>query len=254
MLNMNDLLSLHQKCLVCSDNEAVERLVRDIFSMQTGLTVVSFLNARAVVLSLNSANFHQALMSSKFLLRDGIGVELGLKLLGLPCGVNLNGTDFIPKLLEHAKNRNMSVILLGSTISTVSRCKQILERAGVTVVYACDGFQKAEFYGEKIKEFAGNEECLVVCGMGMPKQELVSAFLAQRLGHNLIFVNGGAILDFISGTSTRAPKFVRKMKMEFLFRLFREPRRMWRRTFIEAPLYIVLVLRKSVELKFSKKL
>lgn len=65
--------------------------------------------------------------------------------------------------------------------------------------------------------------------MGMPKQELVSQQLSQQLQHPALIINGGGIVDFMSGTKQRAPVWLRKIGMEWSYRLFLEPKRLWRR-------------------------
>ena len=70
---------------------------------------------------------------------------------------------------------------------------------------------------------------MVILGMGMPTQELLSAMLARELPGPVLIVNGGAILDFIAGRVRRAPGLMRRLGLEWLFRLLLEPARLWRR-------------------------
>ncbi len=69
----------------------------------------------------------------------------------------------------------------------------------------------------------------VILGMGVPKQELWVAKHSANLTSAKIFVSGGAIFDFISGNVKRAPHFIRRIKMEWLFRLIQEPIRLFSR-------------------------
>jgi exopolysaccharide biosynthesis WecB/TagA/CpsF family protein len=68
--------------------------------------------------------------------------------------------------------------------------------------------------------------------MGMPKQELLSATIARELPGPMLIVNGGAILDFLAHRVPRAPRVMRNLGLEWLFRLLIEPTRLWRRYLI----------------------
>jgi exopolysaccharide biosynthesis WecB/TagA/CpsF family protein len=65
--------------------------------------------------------------------------------------------------------------------------------------------------------------------MGMPRQELLSAMIAKELRGPILIVNGGAILDFMAGRFKRAPRMLRRLGLEWAFRLLLEPNRLWRR-------------------------
>ena len=102
-----------------------------------------------------------------------------------------------------------------------------IEQSGATVVVCIDGFQPMETYVEKIQ---GTTPDLIVLGMGMPKQELLAARLIKHLDQRpCLILNGGAILDFLADRFPRAPDALRRLRMEWMFRLLMEPQRLWRR-------------------------
>ena len=70
---------------------------------------------------------------------------------------------------------------------------------------------------------------IVVLGMGVPRQELWAHRNREHLPNVRLLISGGAILDFVSGAIPRAPLWMRRLRLEWLFRLCLEPRRMWRR-------------------------
>jgi exopolysaccharide biosynthesis WecB/TagA/CpsF family protein len=65
--------------------------------------------------------------------------------------------------------------------------------------------------------------------MGNPKQELVARIIASSVRSPVVIVNGGAVADFLAGRFERAPLWVRRARLEWVFRLLQEPRRLWRR-------------------------
>lgn len=213
------------------------RIVRDEVQYQDLLqrladpgrtTVLSFFNQHAFNLAWTDPTFAEDLRRSDVLLRDGVGVAACLRLLARDPGLNANGTDLIPQLLAAFGGRR--AVLIGTREPYLQRASQCLrEDYGIDVACALDGFGEAARYLEVV---ARERPELVVLAMGMPKQERVAADLAQwarGAGQRLLIVNGGAIADFIAGRIARAPAWMRRARLEWLYRLGREPRRLWRR-------------------------
>lgn len=186
--------------------------------------VVSFVNAHALNLAWNDAEFAKNLYRSDVLLKDGIGVSLLTKGLGVHTGINMNGTDFIPEIAAQLKDKRVAV--LGTQEPYLSLAANKLRELGAIVVLTVDGFQPHESYVAAVKEAAVDA---VILGMGMPKQEAVSMLLADALETPTLIVNGGAILDFWANRFPRAPQLWQAMRLEWLFRMLLEPRRLWKR-------------------------
>ena len=199
-----------------------DRLLNEMMAARN--YIVSFVNAHAMNLACKEPGFFYALRSADLLLRDGAGMQILLKALGKDPGLNMNGTDFIPKvLLAHKQQR---IALLGSTAQTAAAAAAWLECNGARHVTHCDGFRPAEDYLQMLK---AQQPRIVILGMGMPRQEQLSAMLAEQLPGPVLIVNGGAILDFMARRFKRAPRLMRKLGLEWLFRLLLEPSRLWRR-------------------------
>lgn len=186
-----------------------------------GLRRLAFLNAHAVTMAEENDAFRAALMQADTILRDGLGVELAFRHLGLSDTANLNGTDLIPKIAGRFRDRRIAV--WGSSEAALEKLRTRLEGEGFTdLVPMRHGFHDDAFY---VAEFARTRPALVILCMGMPRQEL----LAQKLslpGHDALIVCGGGWANFHSGHARRAPRIMQKMKLEFLHRLLSEPRRL----------------------------
>ena len=151
--------------------------------------------------------------------------------------MNMNGTDFIPELLAAYKGRR--VAFWGTQEPYLSQAAQRSEALyGVQVVSVHDGFSRVETYIELARTLKPE---LIVLGMGMPKQENVAARLAD-MGRPCLIVCGGAILDFIGGKVTRAPNWLRRLGGEWLYRLCREPKRLFVRYVVGNPLFLLRAL------------
>jgi len=199
-----------------------DRLINEMMADRN--YVVSFVNAHAMNLACQSAQFMHALRSADLLLRDGAGMQILLTAIGKDPGLNMNGTDFIPKLILACKDH--PIALCGSTASTAAAAAAWLEQSGAHKVTHCDGFQPLNHYLQMLR---AQRPRIVILGMGMPKQELLSAMIARDLPGPMLVINGGAILDFMAHRVRRAPRLMRRLGLEWVFRLLLEPHRLWRR-------------------------
>jgi exopolysaccharide biosynthesis WecB/TagA/CpsF family protein len=117
-----------------------------------------------------------------------------------------------------------------------ARCER---EHGVRVVSVAQGFEDDAFYLEQAMR---HKPELIVLGMGMPRQERLARELRACLGGDAVIVCGGAILDFLGGKVSRAPSWVRRAGVEWLYRLCREPRRLFRRYVVGNPSFLLRVL------------
>ncbi|MFK4443110.1 exopolysaccharide biosynthesis WecB/TagA/CpsF family protein [Caballeronia udeis] len=221
--------------LVMSEREQ-DRIIETMQTVRKPM-VVSFLNAHAFNLAWKETDFRRSLVESDLLLRDGIGVSILLTLLRIRPGLNMNGTDLIPKLLERCHG---SVALLGTREPYLSMAAAKLSEAGTDVTIKLDGFQPDLRYLDAVRE---SRPAVVILAMGMPKQERVALALKEAITWPCLIVNGGAILDFMSGRVSRAPGMLQALHLEWLFRLAREPRRLWRRYVLGNSVFLIRSLR-----------
>jgi exopolysaccharide biosynthesis WecB/TagA/CpsF family protein len=201
-----------------------------------GARIVSFLNAHAVNLAATDQRFGDALVKSDVLLRDGIGVKIGCSLLGLKPGPNLNGTDLIPRLI--GAYHGQRIALFGAEPEWLNRASAVLQQKGHSDLVTLDGFQPVSAY---IALTIEAKPALAVLAMGMPKQERVALELrdvAEETGLDLLIVNGGAILDFLAGKVNRAPAWMRRLGIEWIYRLLLEPSRLAGRYLVGNPIFL----------------
>ncbi|UJB20548.1 MULTISPECIES: WecB/TagA/CpsF family glycosyltransferase [Lysobacter] len=231
---IHDLL---ERLRVVADPRQHRRLL-DELSRPKRARAVSFLNQHAFNLAWTDPAFGDDLLRSDVLLRDGVGMAACLRLLARAPGMNLNGTDFIPQLVAAYAGRR--VALIGTSEPYLERARQYLCERGADVVCALDGFGDEERYPAAVVE---SRPDLVILGMGMPKQERIASRLAAAADYPVVIINGGAILDFLAGRFPRAPMWVRRVRMEWLYRLAREPRRLWRRYLLGGAQFLSRVVR-----------
>jgi exopolysaccharide biosynthesis WecB/TagA/CpsF family protein len=198
-------------------------------------TVLAFVNAHAMNSAAVSAPFFEALMSADLLLRDGAGMSILMKLLNQPPGLNLNGTDLIPKVLRSYAGR--PIALFGTQDPYLARAQAaVVSRIALhSPCVVAHGFLDTPNY---VRLASAHRPSVIVLGMGMPRQEEVAAVLRAALGHPCLIVCGGAIIDFLGGKTSRAPALLRGAGLEWAYRLALEPKRLFRRYVIGNPLFI----------------
>jgi len=215
-----------------------EQLLESLSSPAEPL-VLAFVNSHAMNSAATSRKFFDAIMSADLVLRDGIGMKILLALLNQTPGLNLNGTDLIPKILRRYAGRRIA--LFGTQEPYLGRARTtVLSRlAPGSPCVTAHGFLDTASY---VRLAAAHRPSLIVLGMGMPRQEEIAGVLRAALGFPCLIICGGAILDFMGGKTPRAPRWMRRTGLEWAFRLALEPRRLFRRYVIGNPLFIARAL------------
>lgn len=202
--------------------------------------MLAFVNAHAMNLIAESISFYEAIHSADILLRDGSGMATLFRLLAQSPGVNLNGTDMIPAIISRYDGR--TIALLGSLDpylhNAVARVGHVL--APQSEVLRANGFLEAATYLALVLE---RRPALIILGMGMPKQEQVATLLRRTLPFPCLIVCGGAIIDFLGAKVPRAPILMRKVGLEWLYRLALEPRRLFLRYVVGNPQFVLRALK-----------
>ena len=202
-------------------DEAMEKSLLNRVGEEKKTLTIFFLNAHAFNLAWDDEPFANALLGSDILLRDGIGMKVLFKCLGRDAAKNMNGTDFIPRLLLHLKGRRIALWGTHEPYLSIARDKLLAD--GHNIVSLANGFEDTDAYLAQLLDCAAD---VVVLGMGMPRQEILAEMLRKEAKEPVIIIAGGAIIDFISDRFARAPLIWRRCGLEWLFRLKQEPGRL----------------------------
>jgi N-acetylglucosaminyldiphosphoundecaprenol N-acetyl-beta-D-mannosaminyltransferase len=206
--------------------------------------ILAFVNAHAMNAAARSRQFFDALAAADLLVRDGSGVAILLRLLNQPAGLNLNGTDLIPKIIARCGGR--TIALFGTQDPYLARARSVVTSRiapGARCV-AAHGFLDTPCY---VRLAAAHRPSVIVLGMGMPRQEEVAVALRAAIRFPCLIICGGAIIDFLGEKTPRAPGWVRRAGLEWMFRLALEPRRLFRRYVIGNPVFLARSLRLAAE-------
>ena len=209
--------------------------------------VIFFANAHVVNVAQRDPEFHAVLRSGDLVLPDGMGLRIAGRILRTPIKANLNGTDLMPKVLHYAAARGFKVFLLGSRPGVADSSTERLKATipGLSIVGCHHGYFGADEEPHIISRINEADPDILLVAMGVPLQEKWIDRLANELEARLIF-GVGALFDFLSGGIPRAPLFLRMIGMEWVYRLWQEPRRMWRRYTVGNPVFLYRTILRGV--------
>ena len=200
-------------------------------------------NAEIAYEALHDENMRTLLNSAELMLPDGAGVVLASKILKTPLKQKVAGVDFADRLLSILEKTGGGLFLLGSKpgIAELAAQKMLEKHPKLHICGMNDGYFKDEApIIEKIN--AARPDVLFVC-LGAPKQEL---FMKDHLDalHVKLMIGLGGSLDSFAGTVKRAPKWMIRCNLEWLYRLIKEPKRFGR--MLRLPKYLFAVLGKRI--------
>jgi len=190
---------------------------------------LAYVNAHSLNLAYADPRFRAALGRCTYVLNDGIGLDL-------------NGSDFTLRLLELAAEQDWRVFLYGGRPGVAARARTELARMieGLTIVGVEDGFTHDQREVAQVIRRARPD--VVIVALGQPLQELwIDQWLPETGCH--LGVGVGAFLDFASGQIPRAPTWIHRIGLEWMYRLLQEPRRLARRYLVGNPLFLWRALR-----------
>lgn len=178
-------------------------------------------------------------------LADGQPVVWASHLLGTPLPEKLSGSDVVPRVLERAAARGWRVYLLGGPAGAAKLAAEALQSKGVNLVGAegpIIGITPRPDEPALLDRLHEARADLLLVGLGSPKQELFIHRAAPRL-QPTVCLGVGATIEFLAGTLRRAPAWMSRAGLEWLFRLAMDPRRLARRYLWNDPRFAMVVLR-----------
>lgn len=221
--------------------EALAR-AQDLLRSETPSYVVTP-NPEIVYETMVDGDFARLISGASLILADGIGIIYAGKILGTPLKEKVTGVGFATNLLSILEREGLGLYLLGSKpgVAQLAGEKMVELHPNLQIVGVADGYFKDEAaVVAKIQE--AKPAALFVC-LGSPKQEQFMANHMEALGVPLMVGLGGT-LDAFAGTVKRAPVWVQKIGMEWLYRMIKEPKRFKR--FWRLPKFLFAVIGKRL--------
>ena len=173
--------------------------------------------------------------------------------LGTPIQEKISGSDFFPAFYEYNRdNEAIKIFLLGAREGVAKQAQaninQKLGRKIIVDTYSPPfGFEEDEVECQKIiGKIKQSGATVLAIGLGAPKQEKWIAKYRKQLENVKIFMAIGATIDFEAGYKSRSPQWMSNIGLEWLHRLIREPKRLWKRYLVESLPFFWLILQQKL--------
>lgn len=224
----------------CTMQQALDSLER--MAQSEGNSQVCFLNADCANWASQHAEYRKVLNSSALTLADGIGIKLAGRMLGTHLVENVNGTDLFPRLCDRIQHSQLRLFLLGARPGVGEEVRLWIEkhypRAKVAGVQ--HGYFSAEETPEVLASIRQSGADILLVAFGAPRQDL---WIRENLAATgcKVGIGVGGLFDYYSGRIPRAPRWVRELCMEWLFRFLQEPKRLWKRYWLGNGLFLLRI-------------
>lgn len=214
-----------------------------------GQTAISFLNAHNANLMLKDPAYREVL-SRHLVLPDGVDFA-SFAMHGHMFPANLNGTDFVPALFTYMTTPK-KIGLVGARQDVLERAREGFANHAPWHEFVAihDGFFSEAESGAVADEIARHKVDILLIAMGTPKQEMwIDRHI--RPEHARLVFGVGALFDFMAGEVSRASPRASSARVEWLYRFRLEPKRLWRRYFVDGPVFAARVLGHVLSEKLS---
>jgi N-acetylglucosaminyldiphosphoundecaprenol N-acetyl-beta-D-mannosaminyltransferase len=208
---------------------------------------VCFVNADCINIARHAPPYRDVLENASLVLPDGVGLAIAGRALGQQIRDNVNGTDLFPRLCDALAHRGKRLFLLGARPGVADAVRDWIMRnyPGAQVAGCRDGYFAPGEETQVIGEIAASQADVLLVAFGSPRQDLWIAQNLDRLNVRLAMGVGG-LFDFYSGRIARAPTWLRRLRLEWFFRLCKEPKRLWRRYLLGNPVFLMHVARAMI--------
>ncbi len=235
-------------------DEALQRIfdAAASYTPQSHSSHMHFVNAHCINTAAVNGDYRRVLIRADAVFPDGTGIRKAGTMLGVPVKDNVNGTDMFPLLCRRCAQTGKSIYLLGAKPGAAERAgRWAVEHAGKAIIAGCrDGYFSPEEQGQVIEEINSSRPDILLTAMGVPRQELWLDEHREKLQVPVCMGVGG-LFDFYSGTIPRAPLWMRRMGIEWVWRLMMEPGRMWRRYIIGNAVFLMHI--KKIQRNMRKE-
>lgn len=235
-------------------NISFDNLTEDEFFSQCNRGIVVTPNIDFFYHSHNDKDFYDVIKNADYVLCDSQLIFIAAKLLGKSLKQKLSGSDIFPKFCQyHRDNKNLKIFLMGALPGVAKKAaEKINNKVGREIIvdyYSPEfGYENSDEETKKMIDLFNNSEANVLAiGTGCPKSEKWANQNFSKLKDSLIFCIG-ATIDFEAGNINRSPKWMSILCLEWLYRLYKEPKRLWRRYLINDPLFFWLILKEKLGL------
>ena len=225
---------------VCKLNP--KKLIENIFEdykKNEQLFIVN-INPEIVVKNYKNEEFKEILNKQKYQIPDGIGIVWASKKQKGNIKNRIAGIDLMQELCKKSQEYSSKIFLYGGKPEIAEKAKEELEKEypNINIIGTCNGYEEESVILERIKTL--NPDILFV-GLGSPKQEEFIIKHKEKFKSIKIMMPVGGSFDVISKTKKRAPNWAIKFNLEWLYRLIKEPKRIFRQMKLIKFMFLVIL-------------
>lgn len=174
--------------------------------------------------------YHRILKKSALSVDDGIGLQIAAKILGAKMPSRITGREVIDELCQLAVEHKKKLYLLGAKAGVAKKAGKSLSKKypGLVIAGAEEGIAKSGFSLDSpnlVNRINQSQADILLVAFGAPKQEKWIYHNQNKLKTVRIAVGIGGLLDYLAGKAVQPHPFIQKAGLEWLFRLFTQPRR-----------------------------
>jgi N-acetylglucosaminyldiphosphoundecaprenol N-acetyl-beta-D-mannosaminyltransferase len=203
-------------------------------------------NADKINMLQKNARLAGIVNSCKIINADGASVIMASRILKCFLPERVAGIDLMQRLVALAARKGYSIYLLGARQTVVEKTAENLIRQypNLKISGSRNGYFPESEWQTVADQLKQKNPQIVFVGISSPQKEYLVEFL-QQAGLNCVFMGVGGSFDVISGQIPRAPVWMRKLNLEWLFRLMQEPKRLWKRYLIGNAIFLFRVFKQK---------
>ena len=227
-----------------------------VFSSITSESIIlrEDVNAFKLTLMTHNSPISKAFEKSTFINADGASIVLAHRILFNSRIPRVTGCDLMPALVKKCPEHNKKIFLLGATQQVVELLANNIssELGAKTIAGYRNGYFNESDWKEITKQINDSQADFLFVGTPSPQKENFIVANIDNLSTVKFVMGVGGAFDVLSGTIRRAPVWVQKLGMEWLYRVLQEPKRMWKRYLIcNSKFFLILIIEKLKQLRAS---
>jgi len=223
-------LTMSEVLNICIDHIAARRRL-----------LIGVVNVAKIVNVRKDRELRAALDEADIVLADGAPIVWLSKMVGRPLPQRVAGIDIMFELLKEANSRSYGVYFLGAKPAVVEKVIQVVRRdyPGVRIAGCRDGYFSEQEEQSVAEEIKNSRADILFVAISPPRKEIFLGKWREFMDVPICHGVGGSF-DVVAGVARRAPVWMQKSGLEWLYRLIQEPRRMWKRYLVTNTKFIML--------------
>jgi N-acetylglucosaminyldiphosphoundecaprenol N-acetyl-beta-D-mannosaminyltransferase len=206
---------------------------------------IAVVNVAKVVKMRSDRDLRQSVCSAEMVGADGVPLVWASRLLGNSLPGRVNGTDLMYRLLERASEKGYRVFFFGASEKVLQKVLAVTRKdyPGVKVAGFHHGYFNSAEEASIVRQIKNAQADIIFIAFGTPKKEIWVQRYLLDMGVPVVHGVGGSF-DVLAGAIPRAPLWMQRCGLEWLFRLWQEPGRMWHRYLVTNTTFIIILLKE----------